>query len=258
MTYEKMDPIAAPFLFVYSILVILCAIMTYLLYRKWMERKREANRLITLTFLSYLISFIILLSGYLEMYITGEKREIYRLSLGLTYAGLCISNIILSYFIAEIFGLLRKDIRKYTLVNIIIIILVLLPWNDYGVPSDEIQFPIVRPITNVLLIIWCIILFYRIARSSFNMAKKSENPVALEGFRLIGWSHVMLVLFLIFTALDTLYFTIMETGGYSPLLYIAYFFCLMFFLICYLGFIMPDWLRNRILKKHPQSPNKMQ
>lgn len=255
MVYETIEPSAYPFIYTYSVLIGLCSIMTYLLYQKWKERKREANRLLVFTFLSYLISFLILYSGFLEMYLTGEKRELYKLSLGLTYAGLCISNIILTYFVAEIFGILRNKLKKYTFVSIVTAILVLLPWNGYGLPAELIQYPLVRPLTNVFLIIWCMILFTRIARASFKIAKKTDNPVASEGFRLIGWAHYMLDLFLIFMALDTIYFTIdLSIGGYTFFLYLAYGFCTLFFFICYLGFIMPEWLKARILKNHTQKP----
>ena len=254
--YEQIEASAYPMFYVYVILVSVCFLMTALLYQKWVERKREANRLLMFTFLSYSLSFLILLLGYLQMYFTGEKQEFYQLSLALSFGGLCISNIILSYFVAEIFGILRKDLKKNNILGIIITILVLLPWNGYGLPANQIEFPLFRPITNVCLIIWAMILYTRISNAAFRIAKKTENPIAQSGFRLIGWAHIMLDLFLFFMAADTIYFTVFELPGYIFLIYIAYIFCAFFFLTCYLGFIMPEWLKSRIMKKSSQkSPN---
>ncbi len=246
-----MDSTAYPMLYVYAFLIALSLGMTILLYLRWKERKREANRLITRTFFVFFLTVVILYIGFLEMYLTGFKKEIYQYSLGFSYASLSIANIYLTYFIAEAFGILPKFVKKYNFISIIIAILVLLPWNAYGVPAAETQYPQFRLITNILLIVWSSLIYTRIANACFNNMKKADNIIAKTGFRLIGWSQITLAQFLIFQALDTLYFKLMNLEGYTIFNYIAWAFCSLFFILCYLGFIMPNWLKQKIMVQEP-------
>lgn len=241
-----MDSTAYPMLYVYLFLVLFSLGMTILLYLRWKERKREANRLITNTFFVFFLAIVILYLGFLEMYLTGFKKEIYQYSLGLSYATLSIANIYLTRFISEAFGILPKFLKKYTIISILIAILVVLPWNAYGVPAAETQYPQFRLITNLLLIVWSVIIYFRIARACFSNMIKADNAIAKAGFKLIGRSQIMLALFLIFQALDTLYFKIMLTEGYTVFNYLAWLACSLFFILCYLGFIMPNWLKKRL------------
>jgi hypothetical protein len=154
-------------------------------------------------------------------------------------------------FAAEAFGVKKNFLNKYIILSVITAVLLALPNNYYGVKSSIVATKTdnIRPYTSVLLVVVSILIYARIAHASFSTADKASESIPKAGFHLIGYSQVCMIIFFVFLMLDTLYISITNGSGYTFFTYLAWVFCTIFFITCYLGFIMPDWLKNRLQKK---------
>lgn len=245
MVYEPMEQSAENIIYVYAVIIFFSWIMTFLLFKRWNERKKLPTKLMFFTFVAYSVAISVLVIGYLEMYITGYKMEIYKFSLGFGYCLMLIANMLLVYFAAEVFSVEKKYIWKYLIINSILAVLVLLPQNYYGVPSTEIGPDNIRAYTAVGLVVWSIFTHARIANAAYKVARSTEDKIAKQGFKWIGHSQLSFIFFFILMATDTVYFTITGGDGYTVFVYISWLFAALFYLFSYFGLIMPPWLRKR-------------
>lgn len=246
MSYEQMNPGAQYAIYVFIFMVPFSIIMTILMFLRWKQRKTNPTKMMLAGFFFITVSIFALFLGYLQMYLTGYKMELYRITLAVAYTTLMIANLFLMLFAKDIFSIEMKYVRKYIIVNIIIAILVALPYNYYGVPSDEIPSFTIRPYTSVLLVLFSIFSYSKIAHASFSNSKKMEVSFAKIGFKLIGYSQISLVIFFSFLMLDTIWFTyIVKEGGFSIFYYFAWLMAAIFFITCYLGVIMPRWFKKQ-------------
>ena len=240
-----MEPSAGNMIYIYSVLIVFSWIMTVLLFKRWKERQKLPTKLMFFVFMAYSIAITGLVIGYLEMYFTGFKMEIYKFSLGFGYCMMLVSNMLLVYFAAVVFSIEKKYYFKYLIISGIIAVLVLLPQNYYGVPSEEIGSDNIRAYTAVGMVVWSMFTYARIARAAYNVAKNTEDPIAKEGFKWIGHSQMSFIFFFAFMMTDTIYFTITDSPGYTVFVYISWLFAALFYLFSYFGLIMPAFLRKR-------------
>ncbi len=154
--YELEEPSAKPILYIYIVLLTVTIIMTILLYQRWKERKQPANKLIFFTFTGFHLAIFVLLLGFIQMSITGDKEALYMFSLAFGYTAMALTNIILMYFAAEVFGVKKNYLYKYVILSLITAVLLALPENYYGVKTSIVATKTdnIRPITSVLLFLF--------------------------------------------------------------------------------------------------------
>ncbi|MHA1820091.1 MAG: hypothetical protein ACTSVC_06425 [Promethearchaeota archaeon] len=249
MSYEPMPPGARGFLPIYISILIISLIMTIKMFYKWKERKTNSVKYMFLVFILLTFSTIALIIGFMEMYITGEKRELYRLTLPISYFSLTFSILPQIRFISELFPEEIKYKKALIVIALIIAVLVILPWNYYGIPTEEIGDFNIRTYSNVIMLIFLIYIFSKSSRLFLLNAKIQEDPIAKKGFSWLAYSQISFVIFILFIALDAVYFTITGTVGYSVFLYIAWVFAGFFYIYSYLGLIMPKWAKERALRE---------
>jgi hypothetical protein len=247
----------------YSVLIIFGVIFTTALFLRWYERKVKSAKLIFFTFLSFLIAIIALWVGYLDAFIIGYKRPIYIVSMGLGFSFSMISIHFLILFAEEIFGFDRKYTKKYLIVAIILAFLAILPNNYYGFLEEEkgIFGPSIRLYTSILLFIFALLIYTRIAISSFKIVPRVETNYARNGFRSIGISQICMILVYLFVGIDVIIFTFdKDSPGYTIFASIAWIFASIYLIFAYAGYVLPGMLRKReiLLNKKKKKGNEME
>jgi len=242
---ERMEPNAKPILFIYIFFSIFLIYFTILLYKKWKSKRKKPAQLLFITFLSFTITILGLLVGFIEMFLTGLKLKIYRFSLGFGYFFNCIGNIFLMEFISELFSIPKKFIRKYQVLMIFIAIIVILPWNYYGWPQYAIDLqpiPSIRVYSQLSLFIVSLLVYGRISIVAYHASKLVQDKYLKISFKFISYSHISEIIFYVCMSLDSISFTFFDLPGYSIFVFIAWIFGFFFFIFCYIGYIMPQWL----------------
>ena len=230
MNYEPMrrNPLT---LVIYIALFVFGSIFLHFILRRWYARRVKAAKLISLTFLAFLISILSLLIGFLHASILGYKYLLYTVTLGIGYSFSIISICFLILFSREIFGFEMKYLYKYLIVAIVLAIALLLPNNYYGILNEEQgQFgPSIRLYTSSATLLFSFLVYTRLAIKSFQAAAAVETFYARVGFRSIGFSHLCMDLLYLFLGIDVVVFTFDPTSeGYTIFATIAWFFALLF------------------------------
>lgn len=245
MAYEAIDPGSEGVLVIYILMVIFSIIMSALMFRKWRERQTKPTKLMFLLFALLTVTIIIIMSGMVQLVILREKRELYMFSLAAGYTIIMLSHLLMLSFAETIFNIEEGWTKIYSIIAVVIAVLVALPFNSYGKPNEEVQVVWFRPVTSVLMVLFSIIVYSRIAGIAFKNARETEQPLPKAGFTWIAYSQLSMIAFFVFLMLDVIYFTITGGGGYSFFVYLAWISAGLFFLFCYMGLIMPDWLKKR-------------
>jgi phage-related holin len=246
--YDPIDEAARPLLPVYLIIASFAIFITVQLIIKWRERRTEATKWLSLAFSMYSFLIIVITIGFLEMYITGYKMEIYRFSLAAGYSGLMIANCFLIRFAVFIFGKEEKQglAKFYIAVSLVIAVLVALPLNYYGIPDAIIppEHRNYRMIFSGLMMLFSVFTYSRIFREAMRVSHKIDDRWAATGMKMIALSQISLIGFFVCTLLDTLTFTFTDSNGYTIFIYFAWVLTGLFLFFSYLGLIMPPWFRN--------------
>jgi hypothetical protein len=248
MSYEALPKSAYPLLYIYSMVILLGYIFVYSLTRRYFIKKSPTTKNISLAVIFYAIAITLLFLGLLEGFVTGYKKEIYRITFGLGQASLAISNVFLILFVEEIFGLKRDETKKYQILFIILSIILILPNNYYGYPPDsQTGFgPSIRLYTSAAFVVFSIFLHWKIGNKCVKVAKRIDDNYGKVGLTFIGVSQFGMVLVYIFMVIDTIIFTFTDnSAGYSVLIFLAWITVGFVLLFLYLGFILPSWLRKR-------------
>ena len=204
--------------------------------RKWRERNVKAP-LIGLTI------------GLGEAVITGYFKEIYRLSLPFGYMLIIIADIFLFIFANEITGKGKKALIPLVIIGSIIIVILYLPWNWWGFPSEEYAGELnIRLYSTLGVVLFSYIIYIFIAIFCSKARKQTEDKVAKAGLTLLLISMFCMILFFVMFIIDTLLITLANHPGYSEFVYIAWIFAIAFYIVIYLSLVMPKWLVRRIEK----------
>ncbi|MHA1680484.1 MAG: hypothetical protein ACTSUE_05710 [Promethearchaeota archaeon] len=247
MTYEPYRDEIFPIFIYYIILITFSAILTVAILRKWKERGTKPTLLLGIIFLLFSVAILVLMIGLGEAVFVGEFREIYRLSLPIAYSLMSGADIMVFRFANEITKKGRKGITTVVIIGFVLIAILFLPWNWWGVPSSDYAGEInIRIFSTMGLVIFSyIVYFYNI--SIFNKARKgAQKGVPSKGLTLLMYSIVCLVIFFVMMVCDTLLIVLTDHLGYSIFVYIAWSFAVLFYILSYLSIIMPNWLKKRI------------
>ena len=251
MSYSTFDFRVFPIFFYYFCVFIFGSIVTIKMYKKWRERNVPPTLYLTLV-LSFLTSALIVLTiGLAEAVILGEYREIYRISLPLAYSMVIFADIFLFIFATYITNKSKKAFPAIIAIGIVIIILLFLPWNWWGMPSADYEGELnIRLYSTVTLVIYSLSIYSYIALICRKVKRGVQDRVMYTGLTLLFFSMISLILLFIMLIADTLWITLFNHPGYTDFIYIAWVFGLLFTILSYMSLVMPDWLIRRIKKKH--------
>jgi hypothetical protein len=240
--YDPIIPRIAPIFYLYLILFPVTFILALKLIKKGIYQQSKSAKFLGISFMFYGIGILIAFIGLLEVMITNEFREIYRISLPVGYSAGIVGNIFLLYFGYSLFGFQKKMIFIFKFWTIFTIFLVNLDNNWYGVPNFvyEGQFSLrVYSSLNMTILSFtiCIYLIHKLK------SLKSKDKIKEFGFRLIIWSFGSFIMFWVCMTLDAL--NIIFSGeGFSTFTLIAWLFAALFWILSYNGLLMPPRLRK--------------
>jgi hypothetical protein len=251
MTYTPFQPRVFPIIIYYIFIAGFATLVTIKMYLKWRERKVRPPLYLALVFTFLTLTIIILLIGLLEAIIIGEYREIYRLSLPLGYVMVTLADIFLFIFASHMTNKGKKAFIPIILLGIFISILLFLPWNWWGVPPVDYAGELnIRLYTTLIFVLYSFIIYIYIAFICIKIKKNVEDKIMYTGLNLLFYSMISIMLLFVMLIGDTLLITFLDHEGYSEFIYVAWIFAIIFIILSYFSLVMPDWLRNRIKKKH--------
>jgi len=251
MTYTPFQPRVFPIFIYYIFVSIFAVVVSIKMFKKWRERNVPPPLFLTLVF-SFLTAALIILSiGLAEAVITGFYKEIYRISLPLAYSMVVCADIFLFIFASHMINKGRGAFPLIILIGIILIIILFLPWNWWGVPQEDYERELsIRLYTTGSLVLFSYVIYCYIALICQKIKRNVEDKIMYIGLRLLFFSMISLMLLFLMLIMDTVMITFFNHPGYSEFTYIAWIFGLIFIVLSYLSLIMPEWLVKRIKKKY--------
>ncbi len=251
MTYTPFEIRVLPILIYYIFLSAFGSLVSIKMYYKWRERKVPPPLYLTLAFSFLSIALIMTSIGLLEALITGYYKEVYRFSLPFAYSMVILSDIFLYRFSSHITNRGNKGFKLIIVMSVILIILMFLPWNWWGIPPEDYAGqPHIRLYTTLGLVIYSYLIYGYIAFISNKVRSKVENKTMYFGLVLLIYAMISLMLLFLMLIFDTLLVTFFDHPGYSEFTYVAWIFGIIFIILIYLSLIMPDWLVKWINKRY--------
>ena len=251
MTYTPFEMRVFPILIYYIFLSVFGSVVSVKMYYKWRERRVPPPFYLTLAFSFLSIALIMTSIGLLEALITGYYKEIYRFSLPFAYSMVILSDIFLYRFSSHITNRGKGAFKIIIAVSVILIILLFLPWNWWGVPREDYAGqPHIRLYTTLGLVIYSYLIYGYIAYISNKVKSKVDSKTMYFGLVLLIYAMISLMLLFLMLIFDTLLVAIFHHPGYSIFTYIAWIFGIFFIILIYLSLIMPDWLVKWINKRY--------
>ena len=139
MTYTAFDYSVFPLFILYLVLSVFGTYVTIKMYMKWRERKVKSPLYLTLVFTCLTLAMIVAGIGLAEAIITGYYKEVYRFSLPFAFSMIILADIFFYIFLDELTNRGRKAFIPFIIIGAVIIVLLFLPWNWWGVPSQTMQ-----------------------------------------------------------------------------------------------------------------------
>jgi hypothetical protein len=218
--------------------------------KKWKERKQIAPLHLSIVFAFITIAIMILTIGLAEAAITGYYKEVYRLSLPLAYTMVVIANVFLYLFASNITDKGKNAFIPIVIIGIILIVILFLPWNWWGVPTEDYAGKLnIRLYTNIAFIAFSYVIYITIAVISQQTKKKTDDIIARAGLKLLFYAMISIILYFLMILFDNIMIVLYDHPGYSEFVYIAWIFAIIFYILTYLSLVMPDWLVRRIKKE---------
>jgi hypothetical protein len=249
MTYTPFSNNIMPIFFYYIGLIVFSLVMTFLMIKKWRERKVKSPLYLSIVFLLLTVALMTLTIGLGEAILTGFFKEIYRISLPIAYSMIIIADIFLFVFAEEITSKGKKAFTPLILFGVVIIIVLYLPWNWWGVPPiDYVGQLNIRLYSTLSVILYSYIIYIFIAIFCIRARKQTEDAKARAGLILLFLAMISMIIFFLMLVFDTILITLSDHPGYSEFVYIAWIFAILFFVFTYLSLVMPKWLVDRIVK----------
>ncbi|MBN2149918.1 MAG: hypothetical protein JW839_00600 [Candidatus Lokiarchaeota archaeon] len=248
MDYLEMDPGSFPILPTYIGVAAICAAITAMLFKRWRERRTRAPMLLFLAFLAYLTCIVVLAAGFTEVVVTGKKMELYKFSLAFGYAGFMVAHGFYITFAWELFSLKKRSAHGYIAACLVVAVVAVLPWNHYGQAQSMYSDFNLRPYSTVATLLLTLVIGMRIGYQAFKVSWRLNDPVGKAGFAFIGWAQVLMVAFFVFLGVDILVVAVTPSQGYTPYNFIGWSAAVLLFIFSYVGLIMPDWVKRRLMK----------
>ena len=250
LAYEPYQPRMFPLFIYYIFLLVFCIFVTIKVFSKWRKRKEAAALHLTYVFTSFVLALIMLIMGMAEIIITGYKMEIYRITFPLAYCMVVVADIFLYRFAIKITNKGQKALIPIIVFGLILILILLLPWNWWGHPAENYKGQLnIRLYSSLLFVSYSILIYLMIAIICQRTKKMTTGRVTHAGLSFLLYSVICMICFFIFIMLDNVLIVLYDHPGYSEFLYVAWSFTLLFAIFIYMSLVMPKWLVKRIESK---------
>ena len=250
MTYTAFDPNVFPIFILYLILSVFGAYVTIKMFMKWRERQVKPPLYLTLVFIFLTLALIVLAIGLAEAIITGYYKEVYRFSLPFAYSMVVLADIFLYIFVDELTDRGKKKFIPFMIVGAVIIVLLFLPWNWWGVPPEDYEGKLnTRLYSTSAVVLYSYVIYITLALVCYKTRQKAEEIITRFGLLLLFFAMISFMLFFLMFIGDTLMIVLYDHPGYSVFVYIAWIFAVIFIILTYLSLVMPNWLVKRIKKE---------
>ena len=250
MTYTAFDYSVFPIFVLYLVLSVFGTYVTIKMYMKWRERQVRSPLYLTLVFVFLTLALIVLAIGLAEAIITGYYKEVYRFSLPFAYSMVILADIFLYIFVDEITDRGRKGFIPFIIIGIVIIILLFLPWNWWGVPPEDYEGKLnIRLYSTFAVVLYSYVIYITLALVCYKTRQKADEQVTRFGLLLLFFAMIAFMMFFLMFIGDTLMIVLYDHPGYSVFVYIAWIFAVIFIILTYLSLVMPNWLVKWIKKE---------
>ncbi len=230
----------------YITITILAWILTVLIIFRWRASRTKALVYLTWCFVFYSISIMVGLIGWIEVYLTGFRQEIYKISIPLVYSLFLIGHLFIYLFTSCYF---EKQNGKTTKILVLITILLILaafhPNNYYGIPIPEGSGTDISLIVSICLVIYACFLHIMLGVEFIEGYRTSTNPYDKRGLLSYAFGVFSIVLFYIFFSFNKFYIMLGKSKGFSIFMFIAFFWITVGLVACWWGTLCPNWLTSR-------------
>lgn len=249
MTYQPFEPRVLSFLVYYIGLAIFSTIVTAKMAVKWRERKVQPPLLMAVSFGIFTAALVMLAAGLADSAANGAYMELYRFSLPFGYCMIVAADIVLYKFAIVITSRGQKLFNMIIILGIVLVVVLFLPWNWWGVPAGDIGDQVsIRIYSTLALIAYSYAIYITIARVCRQAMADAKDPVAHGGLKLMSWAMMCMVLFFLMFVFDTILVVAIDHPGYSEFVYVAWVFAVLFYVLMYLSVVMPEGLVKRLRK----------
>ena len=248
MSYIPFEPRVFPIFIYYIFIAVFALIVTLKMFSKYYKKKHPAALYLSLVFTVLTLSIIVLALGLGEAIITGYYKEVYRFSLPFAYSMVLLADFFLFKFANQLTNKGRKAFIPLFFICILLIIVLFLPWNYWGIPSEEIGQPYIRLYTTMGIVFYSATIYISIIIMCQITKKYSDSKVNKARLSFLSYSMLSLLLFFIMLIGDTILIVVYNDPGYSIFVYIAWIFALIFLILAYLSLFMPKRMLNRLEK----------
>lgn len=250
MTYTAFDHRVFPIFILYLVLSVFGTYVTIKMYTKWREREVKSPLYLTLVFTCLTLAMIVAAIGLAEAIITGYYKEIYRFSLPFAFSMIVLADIFFYIFLDELTNRGRKGFIPFIIAGFVIIVLLFLPWNWWGVPSQDYEGELnIRLYSTSAVVVYSYVIYITLAIVCYKSRQKADEKVTRFGLLLLFYSMISFMLFFIMFIADTLMIILYKHPGYSIYVYIAWIFAVIFVVLTYFSLEMPNWLVKWIKKE---------
>lgn len=248
LDYAPFEPSAIPLLPIYLLTSLLALFSLISISKKLKKKKNRAMFYLELEMLFLFISLLLLFSGLLEAYLTGEKRELYRFSLTFAYFSINLGNIFICLFGKDIFADKFRSYKIYIFLSIIAGIFVIMPYNYYGFDPIEIPENLkhFRMISSAIMFFVSFMVYLKSVIVGLELSKQTKNKQIKFSAKMISLAFGFAISFLILILIDTILFKYIEISAYSIILLLAWIMVIFFIITIYIGIVLPDWVKKHI------------
>ncbi|MCE7733983.1 MAG: hypothetical protein GPJ54_03835 [Candidatus Heimdallarchaeota archaeon] len=219
--------------------------ISWLLWTKYKQRQDTSILILFLGILS--LSLSVTISGigkaiqYYSSY-TQEEKNISGFTIVIAYCFTIMSNGFVIIFFKRIF-LGEKSRFAY--------VMLFLNGITLGLVIPNISFDEAVYDSILLALIWHIFLTFTLygylLRLSREEARNAEDKIPKTGFKLISRFAIAAIAVFLFFIIDLVYGQIRDKG-YTPFYYLGWISSGVAAYFAYLGYVMPEWYKNRLMK----------
>jgi len=252
MLWRNKIPISAV---IYELLVVLALIViTFFLWKKYVERKKKPIIYLSLTFSFFSIALLVdtigRWLGFIIVSIDYLDKSFTDLCSLLSYLFLAIANCFIIAFMDAVFFHKGTDfVLPFSLFNGVVIGMIIPKIVEW---SADPSFGKLRESTDILYYygIISILSYGLLAYFGIREGVLNDDRLPKVGFHLIGTFGVCLILMFVSLAGDTILVANVAafSQGYSPLYYIGFTLTAIGLGLGYLGYIMPEWFKKLVMR----------
>ncbi|MCG3226753.1 MAG: hypothetical protein H7645_07530 [Candidatus Heimdallarchaeota archaeon] len=252
MLWRNKIPISAV-IYEFLVVVALCMI-TFFLWKKYVERKKKPVLYLGFTFTFFSVALLVdtlgRWLGFLLINIDYMDRSFTDICTLLSYIFLAIANCFVIAFMDSVFFHKGTDfILPFSLFNGVVIGLIIPKITEW---IADPSFGKLRESTYILYYygIISILSYGLLAYFGIREGVLNDDRLPKVGFYLIGTFGVCMILMFVTIAGDTILVSNVAafSQGYSPLYYIGFTLAAISLGLGYLGYIMPDWFKNIVVR----------